>query len=53
MVVCCVIIGGVLTILFIATCLFGGYNGSKQDGYIVGICGIVGIVALLLTLLFR
>lgn len=48
-----IVIACILSVLFIATCLFGGYNGSKQDGYIVGICGIVGIVALLLTLLFK
>lgn len=47
------VIAVILAVLFTVTSFFGGYNGNKQDGYVVGLCGIIGMIGLIVALCLK
>jgi len=47
------IVIGLLATLFIFSCFGGGFNGNKQDGYAVGLCGVIGAISLIALLVIK
>jgi len=47
------VIAVILAVLFTVTSFFGGYNGNKQDGYVVGLCGVIGAISLISLLVIK
>jgi len=48
-----VIVIGLLSALFILSCFGAGFNGNKQDGYVVGLCGVIGAISLISLLVIK
>jgi len=42
-----------LSLLFVVSCFGGGFNGNKQDGYVVGLCGVIGAISLISLLVIK